>query len=466
MLCFQYVVDGRSLISGVGRRSWLTAVTDDNGALDLALLARYGRRVVVPGQAASELLRVIGAELERAFAGVDRVTVLLSGGLDSRLAAMVLAGLARAGKVTDDLRAITWGLPASRDLHFARRVAAALGMTWDAIDLGPSDLVTNIDAVATGLGALVSPVHLHATVAMRDLGWGPGDRILVSTLGNGVGRGTYLYRHLSYTRPIKPVDWLGLLRPDLSEWARAELANEIRSFRTRFRTCSSIAQHECEMLAHYVSGQLLPVYALLGRTAAPVHQSLSDPHTYRFLWSLSPLLRTNALFRAAMRRSSPEMAEIPYAATNRPLYPFARPEPNALSPFVHRYPRWIANDLATLVDDALASDWWDATGLFDGAAIARTWRSIRHDSDPHPPTTYILLWLCGLRRLIEHLSADRLDRRHAPVVPAEVRLLPAASGPPWGFAGRPAERGWRRAASFPRQAIDIAKCHVGAARNF
>jgi|GEM_PF-1321002 len=462
MLSFQYVVDGRSLLSGIGRRSWMTVVTDDNGEIDPALVAPYGRRVVSPRQAASELLSALAAELERAFAGADRVTVLLSGGLDSRLAATVLAKLAREGRVTDNLRAMTWGLPDSRDLHFGQRVAAALGMSWAAIDLGPSDLVTNIDAVATGLGALVSPVHLHATVAMRALAWRPGDRILVSTLGNGIGRGTYLWRHLSYTRPIEPIDWLGLLRPDVSERARAELAREIRSFRARFRACSSIAQHECEMLAHYVSGQLLPVYGLLGRTAAPVHQSLSDPRTYRFLWSLSPLLRTSELYRAALRQCSPKVAEIPYAATNRPLYPFARPEPNNLAPFVHRYPRWIAHDLATLIDDALAPEWWNATGLFDGAAIGRVWSSIRHHPDPHPQTSYVLLWFCALRRLMEPLSADRLDRGRGPTPAAQAGPAPTAASPPWGFAGRPPERGWRRAASLPRQAINIAACHIGA----
>jgi asparagine synthase (glutamine-hydrolysing) len=460
MLCFQYVVDRRSLLSSISRRSWLTVVTD-NDELDPALVATYGRRLTSPHTAASELLSLFRAELESAFAGAGRVTVLLSGGLDSRLAAAVLAGLSSEGKVTDDVRAITWGLPDSRDRHFGRRVARILGMKWQPIELGPENLVANIETAATELGALLSPVHLHATAAVSALDWDRADRILVSTLGNGVGRGTYLWRHISYVRRIEPVDWLALMRPDVGEQACAELVSDLVAFREHLRPCSSIARHECEMLAHYICGQLLPVYRLLGRTAAPVHQSLSDPSTYRFLWSLSPALRTSALYRTALRMCRPELADVPYAMSNRPLRHLARAEPNGLSPFVHQYPHWIAHDLAGVLDEALASEWWDATGTFDGVAIGRAWRSIRHHPDPHPHTAYLLLWLCALRRLMEYGSAD--NRRAGPAVertgPAvRAQLRP---GPPWGFAGRPADGRWRRAASLPGQAMHIAACQLG-----
>jgi hypothetical protein len=89
MLSFQYVVDGRSLITGVRRRSWLERVVGSEGEPGPALRAAYGRRVMSSSAAAAGLLRHLRAELVEAFAGFDRVTVLLSGGLDSRLAAAV-----------------------------------------------------------------------------------------------------------------------------------------------------------------------------------------------------------------------------------------------------------------------------------------------------------------------------------------------------------------------------------------
>jgi hypothetical protein len=336
-------------------------------------------------------------------------------------------------------------------------------MTWRPLDLRPRDLVTNVEIAATELGALVSPVHLHAIAAMTELEWDPADRILVSTLGNGIGRGTYLWRHVSYARRIEPVDWLGLMHADVVERALDELASDLAEFRDRLRPCSRIARHECEMLAHYVSGQLLPVYRLLGRTAAPVHQSLSDPSTYRFLWSLSPLLRTSELYRAALHICRPEVADVPYAMNNRPLHRLARAEPNGLSPFVHRYPRWIATALADALDDVLAPEWWDATGTFDGVSITRAWRSIRHQPDPHPQTAYVLAWLCALRRLMEQLSIagrprDPARARTTPTDGARLRV-----GPPWGFAGRPADGGWRRVTSLPGQAMHVAACHLDVA---
>ena len=457
MLSFQYVVDGRSILSRVSRRSWLADVAEHDEGLDAVLRSTYGRRLTTRRTAARELLCRLRAELERAFACAERVTVLLSGGLDSRVAAAVLADLARAGKVSDDLRAVTWGIPESRDRNFGARVAQLLHMEWEPIDLGPANLLTNVDVAAGALGALVSPVHLHAVTALAALDWSPHDAILVSSLGNGIGRGTYLWRHVSYARPLEPADWLGLMRPDVAASAFAALAEDIAQFRRRLGSCPAIAVHECEMLAHYVSGQLLPVYGFLARVAAPVHQALSDPSTYRYLWSLSPLLRTGALYRSMLGMCRPELADIPYALTNRPVRRLGRSERNGLSPFVHRYPRWIVHDLAEPLDHALSSDWWDATGTFDGAAVWRAWQAVRHHPEPHPQTTYVLLWLWAARRLMEKLEVTRCD--NAGDRPSAAMGGRSFGTLPWGFAGRPPDPAWNRLMSLPRQAIDIARCH-------
>jgi hypothetical protein len=460
MLAFQYVLDGRSLLAAVTRRSWLDAVAGTEDGQERTLLAHYGRRVMTRRAAAGELLRCLGDELAGAFAGADRVTVLLSGGLDSRLSAAVLARLAREGRVTDDIRAVTWGIPESRDRGFGHRVARVLGMTWVPIDLGPADLVANVELAAVGLGALVSPVHLHGVAQVCTLDWTSRDGALVSSLGNGVGRGTYLWRHVSYARPLEPVDWLGLLCPDVAERAGAALQADLDRFRRGLGSASPIAVHECEMLAHFVSGQLLPVYGPLRRAAVPVHQSLSDPATYRFLWTLTPLLRTGALYRTALRLCWPEVADVPYALTNRPVRRLARSDRNALSPFTHHYPRWIAVDLAELLDEALAPPWWDSTGLFDGSAVRRAWRSIRHHPNPHPQTTYVLLWLLALRRLIEKLGVTLRDDGDGAGAGPRDKSPAATAALPWGFAGRPVVSPWRRLQSLPRQGLDIGRCHL------
>jgi hypothetical protein len=480
MLSFQYVLDGRSLLAQVRRRRWLESLVSDRHHPSPAALAGYGRQAISERSAAKELVRRLRAELERSFGDAERVTLLLSGGLDSRLAGALLVGLARQGRVTDDIRAVTWGIPESRDRHYAARVAQRLGVTWIPLELGPADLTTNIELAACQLGALVSPVHLHAVHAVSQLDWRPGDRILASTLGNGVGRGTYLYRHVTYARSIQPYDWLGFMHPDRREWARAQLVDELAAFRRRLRGRPRVAVHECEMLAHYVSGLFLPVFGLLARRAAPVHQALSDPATYGFLWSLSPCVRTGSMYRIALRMCGAQVSDVPYALTSRPLRRMARREQNGLSPFVHRYPRWIAHDLADTMDDALCRDWFDATGCLDGAAIRRTWEAIRRSPDPHPPTAYLLIWLCALRRLGEELSIDRPRNGHTCATTAPAAAAPAsptatgpggsaASGrrrpsPPWGFAGRVPRGRWRRLAALPRQGVNVLGC-IGRARS-
>src|SRR4029453_12258750 len=110
----------------------------------LSALDSYGRVIETPRRAAQELIRRLRRELETRFKRAERVTILLSGGPDSRLSSAVLMGLARQGKVTDDIRAVSWGIPESRDRHYASQVARRLGIQWTPIDLRPTDLAANI----------------------------------------------------------------------------------------------------------------------------------------------------------------------------------------------------------------------------------------------------------------------------------------------------------------------------------
>ncbi len=460
MLSFQYVIDGRSLVSQVQRRSWLADLASLSDEESPIALARYGRRMMTRRAAADELLARLRLELAAAFADAERITLLLSGGLDSRLTSAVLVGLARRGQVTDQIRAVTWGIAASRDRYYGQRVAQHLGVEWIPIELGPTDLTKNIEIAARELAGLVSPVHLHAMNAVRQLDWSAGDRILASTLGNGVGRGRYLYRHVSHARPVEPRDWLGLMRPELYTRARPHLVAELADFRRRLRAYPAVAVHECEMLAHYVSGLLLPALNFLRRTAAPVHQALADRHTYGFMWSLSPLIRTESMYRTALRLCDPELVEIPYALTDRPPRRLARRTRNGLSPYVHRYPLWITHDLADIIDDTLSRTWFDDTGIFDGSAIRRAWEGIRRGAVPHPQTAYILIWLCSLRCLVEELAlgCHRDEPGSAARQPTGRAVPKVRPRPPWGFAGRDPDPTWQRLASMPRQISNVVRC--------
>jgi Asparagine synthase len=454
MVSFQYVIDGRSLVSQVRRQSWLSQHSGEE-------LAGYGRRIMKRRTAADELLDRLRFELAAAFANADRITVLLSGGLDSRLVGGVLAGLARCGTVTDRIRAVTWGMPESRDRFYGARVAEHLGFDWIPIELTAAELAKNIEIAAHELAGLVSPVHLHAMNKVSQLDWSPGDRILASTLGNGVGRGQYLYQHVSYAKPLQPRNWLGLVRPEVYAEVVPRVVEELAAFRTRLSQRCEVAVHECEMLGHYVAGLLLPPFDFLRRMAAPVHQAFSYPATYRFLWSLSPMIRTEGLYRTALRRCDRDLVEIPYAHTGRAPQRLARPVHDGLSPHVHRYPVWITRDLAEIVDDLLLPEWFTETGLFDGGAVWRAWERIRSDRLPHAQTAYILLWLCSLRRLMEALHIECCADPAGTATCSRARVQASATlpvRPPWGFAGRDRDGRWQRLVSIPRQLAAVARC--------
>lgn len=68
-------------------------------------------------------------------------SVLLSGGLDSR---MVCASLARA-QISHRPLAVTFGLPDSDEVRIAQKTAARLGVEWHFIPLGPEDFITGVE---------------------------------------------------------------------------------------------------------------------------------------------------------------------------------------------------------------------------------------------------------------------------------------------------------------------------------
>ena len=134
-----------------------------------------------------------------------------------------------------------------------------------------------------------------------------------------------------------------------------------------------------------------------------------------------------------------------------------------MSPFVHRYPQWIAHDLAELIDGSLSRAWFDDTGIFDGSAIRRAWEGIRSSPRPHPQTAYLLIWLCSLRCLAEELPLRYRDDGsesvwHARAMPRPA--VPTRRRPPWGFAGRDPDSMWRRLGSKPRQLVNALRCKV------
>ena len=98
-----------------------------------------------------ELGAALEGALSRSIEGVEQVTLLFSGGLDSSLLAHML--LRRASSAPEpqgggpELRAVTVGLAGSADLQQAESAARLLGIPWTPFELRPEEIAKAADRV-------------------------------------------------------------------------------------------------------------------------------------------------------------------------------------------------------------------------------------------------------------------------------------------------------------------------------
>ena len=106
---------------------------------------------------------------------------------------------------------MTWGRSGSHDVEIVKVVAEKLNSSWTHLDLGPDNLVQNIDDVASQLGALVSPIYLYRMMWFRDLP--AGALVLGGSYGDSVGRAEFSGRTVLELLPYQSSNLFGLLNP-------------------------------------------------------------------------------------------------------------------------------------------------------------------------------------------------------------------------------------------------------------
>lgn len=109
----------------------------------------YSPLPAVTDEFLDELAVVFERAVERWIIPGRRIGITLSGGLDSRLVAAVLAK-----KTGGKVKAFTFGMPDSQEVRIAGDVARRLGISWECIALGPGDFTACVEEGALALEGL------------------------------------------------------------------------------------------------------------------------------------------------------------------------------------------------------------------------------------------------------------------------------------------------------------------------
>jgi asparagine synthase (glutamine-hydrolysing) len=427
-----YTFGNKTLFREIGRLPWMTRVEGD-GSVTTGTMPPHGFRYGSPDVIARRLYEALLDEARTLIQGRREVVLLLSGGLDSRIVALVVSELLRRGDIDCRVRCVTWGVPECRDVVYGCATARLLGLDWEHLNLGAEHLWENIGATAKHLGASIFPTHLHRMLWCRTLP--PDTLVLAGSYGDSIGRAEFSGLHLLEVGKLTAHDDFGLIEPRSAARAEQDLAAELAAFHAGKDQLPDHVLREHEMLGIYMRNGLSDAMGLI---AGHCHfgQLFTDPRVYGFMWSLHPSFRTNAPYMHLLQTYGGVLAALPWARTNRAVQGPTRGAQRGLKKDFHNYRAWVSTCLASKLRHTVDPDWFADLGGFDPAAI----RALREEVLQSPRgllrPAELLTWLASFRLCVDGLrrSETRITLEPPPApsghrapkarhTPAPMRLL-------------------------------------------
>lgn len=409
-LSCRFIVGDRTLVSGLRRAPWL-AEPRPGGGWEFLTPAREPAPAGDESALVAEWFRRLHQECRTAVGGLGTVGLLLSGGMDSRIAAGVLRRVEQEAGGSLRIWALTWGRPGCRDVEYSRRIATAFGWAWEHLPLGPADLAENI-TLAGRQGCEYAPLHLHALPAVGKLGG--LDLVVAGSYGDSVGRAEYSGVKLAKLRPVgsSALDPCGIMSAGALARGRAGMRADLQAFAARFAG-QGPGVRECEQMGHYMRRKLQAAMTAC-LAPMPLYQMFTTPGVYGLMWGLPSSRRGDRHYRLMLDLLPVELRGVPWARTGRP---FGEPggRPDDLPGGHHRYGRWLREDLGALTEARVLGDRILGCGLFHEPGLrrlVRIWRAGRGDGAGLLEET--VSWLAALDVMLEHLDVVPAARRPEP----------------------------------------------------
>jgi asparagine synthase (glutamine-hydrolysing) len=402
ILSFGYVCGDRTLLNEVKRRPWLSKILED-GECSLETIPKHGRLWKRCDEIADELLRLLCDEATKVCQGRQEIYILLSGGLDSRIVAGVLAKLCKEGKIDAKPVAVTWGLEGSRDAVYGRMLAGILGFEWIYLRMGPEDVINNLDKMSISIASLVSPLHLHCMHWFKNVS--KDALVLGASYGDSVGRAEFSGRKVLELDYLNPSPVCRLMHRKVLSCAYEGLEKDLKSLRGRSPGQPKYVICEHEKQGHYMRNMMAQAMSSIGCYCS-TYQMFTHPKTYSYMWSIHPALRNDSPYAALLEKMEPRLARMPWARTNRALSGRTIGAKPGLRKHYHEYESWIRGPLLEKFSQYVDPQWLAETRLFNDDRIQNLTEMVRSGKSPYGFRTYERWsWLASLRGMAEHLDS-------------------------------------------------------------
>ena len=345
-------------------------------------------------------IRALKNELLDVCSGKREILIPLSGGMDSRIVAGIIAMLRESGELSASVKAITWGTENSRDVVYARRIADILDLSWTHINITPETLTENI-LITSDNGLEYSPLHLHGKAKLRAV---EGvDLIVAASFGDSIGRARYSGRHVSALPVFRSfTDPYSLIRHEVkldalrrSRLDAAALSLSTDSLPKTYRT-------EVDYQAHYMHRFINSVWSYVNEVTS-VYQAYTSEELWRYMLRLSSSRRSDDLYYKTLVIVNPKLLEVPWSSTGA-LYGKTSQLPRPIDShtfYVAPYGRWVREELAERLKDEINSGVLEATNIFNMNSVRNL--LVFSNRDNCEEANYLserILWLVALSKFI------------------------------------------------------------------
>ena len=155
------VFGDRTVIKGINKTPWMAKPNSDLSDWEYFEIPNHDEKIIDQRKIAEKFLNQVKNEVYNYIEGRRNVGILLTGGMDSRIAAGALDLLIKENKVNNiKIVALTWGKSNSRDVIYAKEIADRLNWEWRHYPMVSQDLSDNIEACAK------EEVNIHHTICM------------------------------------------------------------------------------------------------------------------------------------------------------------------------------------------------------------------------------------------------------------------------------------------------------------
>jgi hypothetical protein len=377
LLQFNYMLGNRTLVQGIKRMPWRAALNGD-GAIERHPPIAHGLQKSSPRAVASRLRELLEEELITVAQKTNKIFLLLTGGLDSRVIAGILKKV--EPQLQAEIKCVTWGQPKSRDVVYARRIAHWYDWEFVNIPYDAERVWKNIERSAIWGGSEVAGIHLHGTEWFKNTQ--PEDLVLAASFGDSIGRAEFSSVHLKNMNLTPPQNkhWL-LHYSGLKELL--SLANKDQQTAWEGETSKlDWAYVELDLQENYMRRMICHSMDYI-RQFCRLYQTFTSDNIVSYIWSLSPDDRIDDVYAELLKDLDNKLYSLPWARNG--VAPDGTKESNLnLTKDYHEWGKWLKQDLQNRLEPLYFSDGLRELGLFSERSKKRVWKKFMKE----PVTSY------------------------------------------------------------------------------